>query len=106
MENKVLYEEWDTNGFEIPKEYRLNENSSLSEAVCTFYSAGGYEFFNVVNPQKYASNWLDFIGGLCADIVGGKYKADGKRYTNPLSEEKLALLAERGVPDIFTGNTI
>lgn len=106
MEDKVLYEEWDKNGFEIPKEYHLIENSSLSEAICVFYSAGGYDFFHVVNPQKYASAWFDFMGGLYADIVGGKYKADGKRYCNPLSEEKRALLAERGVPDVFTGDTI
>lgn len=106
MEDKVFYEEWDKNGFEIPKEYRLSENSSLSEAICVFYSAGGYDFFNVVNPKKYAYAWLNFIGGLYADIVSGKYKADGNRYCNPLSEEERALLAGCGVPDIFTGNTI
>ena len=39
--------------------------------------AGGYDFFEAINPEKYASNWLNFMGGLYSEIENGKYKPDG-----------------------------
>ncbi len=27
-----------------------------------------------INPQKYATRWLDFVGELYSAIVAGKYK--------------------------------
>ena len=29
---------------------------------------GEFDFFKVINPKKYASNWFDFIGNLYTEI--------------------------------------
>ena len=50
--------------------------------------AGGYDFFEAISPQKYASNWLNFMGGLYSEIENGKYKPDGKYHENPLTEKQ------------------
>lgn len=100
--DKLGYAIWDNKDFIIPKEFDLNENSKIQDALRVFYAAGGYDFFKVVNPAKYASNWLDFIGNLYSDIEDGKYKSDGKHYSIPLSEDKRISLIEQGVPEIFT----
>lgn len=104
MENigKVGYEEWDKQGFATPKDLYLDENSKLHEAIDVFYTAGGYDFFEVRNPAKYASNWLDFVGNLYSEIVDGKYEPDGKYHKNPLTQEQRNTLIEQGVPEIFT----
>ena len=98
--------EWDEAGFEIPKEYFLTEHSYLHEAIKVFYSAGGYDFFKVVRPEKYADKWLDFIGNLYQEIYNGKYISDGVLHDNPLDSEKRKSLKEQGVPDVFTGDTL
>ena len=99
--DKIGYAIWDDEGFILPKEFTLNENSKLQDALRVFYQVGGRDFFQVVNPEKYASNWLDFMGNLYSDIVDGKYKSDGKLYSLPLSDHERILLIEQGVPEIF-----
>lgn len=102
---KILgYAEWDNASFVIPDKFLLNGNSSLVDALNVFYKAGGYDFFNVVNPEKYASRWLEFIGGLYADIEDEVYKRDGGHFTFPLSEEERKSLIEQGVPEKFTSD--
>ncbi len=98
------YLDWDENDFKLPEKFRLNDDSTLAEAINVFYAAGGYDFFNVYDPKYYGTGWLDFVGGLYSDIVDGKYKDDGKPFSIPLSAEKISGLIEQGVPDIFTGN--
>lgn len=100
----VGYAEWDNADFVIPSEFVLYENSSLADALRVFYAAGGYDFFKVVDPEKYASNWLEFIGGLYADIEDGVYKPDGGRFVFPLSEQERVSLIEQGVPEKFTSD--
>ena len=99
---RVNYGEWDNRDFMIPAELQLTDNSFLHEAIQVFYKAGGYDFFKVINPEKYASKWLDFVGDLYRDIVGGKYKTDGKFRKIPLSDEDKMSLKEQGVPALFT----
>lgn len=69
--DKVGYKEWDDSQFVIPKAFYLDENSKLHEAITVFYMAGGYDFFEVINPKKYASNWLNFMGDLYSEIENG-----------------------------------
>ena len=99
---RVNYGEWDNHDFIIPAELLLTDNSFLHEAIQVFYKAGGYNFFKVINPEKYASKWLDFVGGLYSDIEEGKYKTDGKFHKIPLSDEDRMSLKEQGVPELFT----
>lgn len=106
IDDKVGYEEWDNSQFVIPKVFCLYENSKLHEAINVFYMAGGYDFFEVVNPQKYASNWLDFMGRLYSEIENGRYKPDGKYHKNPLTEKQKNSLIKQGVPEIFINDTI
>lgn len=63
---------------------------------------GGYDFFKVNNPEKYAARWLDFVGDLYSDIEENKYKTDGRFHKNPLSDEDRMSLKEQGVPELFT----
>lgn len=98
------YAEWDNAGFAIPNALLLNENSSLANALNVFYKAGGYDFFKVVNPDKYASAWLDFMGNLYAEIEDGKYRSGGEHFIFPLSEEQRRSLIEQGVPERFTSD--
>lgn len=98
------YAEWYRPDFVIPNELLLNENSSLAEALNVFYKAGGYDFFKVVDPDKYASRWLDFVGSLYAEIEDGKYRSGGEHFIFPLSEEQRKSLMEQGVPEKFTGD--
>lgn len=102
--DKVGYAEWDKQEFGIPKSFYLDENSKLHEAIEVFYFAGGYDFFKVKNPEKYASNWLEFMGNLYQDIVDGKYQTDGKYHKNPLTEDCRDSLIVQGVPEIFTND--
>ncbi len=99
---RVNYGEWDKHDFIIPAELQLTDNSFLHEAIQVFYKAGGYDFFKVINPEKYASKWLDFVGDLYLDIEKGKYKTDGKFHKIPLSDEDRMSLKEQGVPELFT----
>lgn len=98
------YAEWDNADFVIPNELLLNGNSSLSDALNVFYNAGGFDFFKVIRPEKYASAWIEFIGGLYADIEDGVYKPDGGHFAFPLSEQERASLIEQGVPERFTSD--
>lgn len=98
------YAEWDNDDFVIPNELLLNENSSLADALNVFYKAGGYDFFKVVNPDKYASRWLEFMGNLYAEIEDGKYRSGGENFKFPLSEEQRRSLMEQGVPEKFTSD--
>ena len=103
---RLNYAEWDNVDFVLPEELNLKENSFLYEAICVFYAAGGYDFFKVVNPKKYATRWLNFVGELYSAIVDGKYKKDFNDYENPLSESDRNSLIEQGVPNIFTNKII
>lgn len=100
--DKAGYAEWDNADHVIPNEFILDGNSSLADALTVFYAAGGYDFFKVIDPEKYALNWLEFIGGLYADIEDGVYKPDGGHFAFPLSEQERASLIKQGVPEIFT----
>lgn len=102
--NKIGYEEWDSPRFMVPKNLYLDENSKLHEAIKVFYLAGGFDFFKVINPEKYATNWLDFVGNLYSEIVDGKYKTDGGYHKNLLMEEQRNSLIMQGVPEIFTND--
>ena len=99
---RVNYGEWDNPDFMVPAELQLTNNSFLHEAIQVFYKAGGYDFFKVIDPGKYASKWLDFVGDLYSDIEGGKYKTDGTFHKNPLSDKDRMSLIEQGVPKLFT----
>jgi len=100
--DKVCYAEWDNPGFVLPQKLQLNQNSKLHEAINVFYLAGGYDFFKVTDAEKYASNWLDFVGNLYAEIEDGVYETDGEYHKNPLTEEQRVSLVTQGVPEIFT----
>ena len=102
ISERVNYGEWDKHNFIIPVELQLTDNSFLHEAIQVFYKAGGYDFFKVINPEKYASKWMDFVSGLYLDIEKGKYKADGRFHKIPLSDEDRMSLKEQGVPELFT----
>ena len=102
--DKIGYEEWDRADFVIPNEFILGNNSSLADALRVFYAAGGYDFFKVTDPEKYASDWLEFVGNLYADIEDGVYKPDGGRFVFPFSEEQRTSLIEQGVPEKFTSD--
>lgn len=104
--DNVGYAIWDDKDHIIPEEFRLDANSTIQEALKVFYAAGGYDFFKVTAPEKYASNWLDFIGSLYSDIVGGKFGSDAKHYTVPLTENERLSLIEQGVPEIFTKGSL
>ena len=96
--------EWDEPGFEVMRQYILTGGSTLEDALEVFYSAGGYDFFNVVDPRYYGDCWLEFIGNLYREIDDGKYAPSGKpykRYAIPLTEEQKRELSSRGVPDVF-----
>lgn len=96
--------EWDEPGFEVMRQYILTGDSTLEDALEVFYSAGGYDFFNVVDPRYYGDRWLEFIGNLYSEIDDGKYAPSGKpfkRYVIPLTEEQKRELSSRGVPDVF-----
>ncbi len=96
--------EWDEPGFEVMRQYILTGGSDLEDALGVFYSAGGYDFFNVVDPRYYGDRWLEFIGNLYSEIDDGKYAPSGKpykRYAIPLTEEQKRELSSRGVPDVF-----
>ena len=99
---RVNYGEWDKHNFIIPAELQLTDNSFLHEAIQVFYKAGGYDFFKVINPEKYASKWMDFVSCLYLDIEKGKYKADGRFHKIPLSDEDRMSLKEQGVHELFT----
>lgn len=101
---RLNYAEWDSEGFSVPRELILNENAELADALNVFYKAGGYDFFKVINPEKYATAWVEFVGGLYADIEDGVYKHDGGHFTFPLSEDIRKELAEQGVPERFTSD--
>ena len=103
---RLNYAEWDDVNFTLPQELILKENSFLHEAIYVFYASGVYDFFRVVNPQKYATRWLDLVGELYSAIVAGKYKKDFNDYENPLSESDRNTLIEQGVPNIFTNKII
>lgn len=98
---RVNYGEWDKDDFIIPAEFELTGDSFLHEAIQVFYKAGGYDFFKVINPEKYATKWLDFVGGLYSEIKERKYKSDGKHHKNPLSDMDKCSLKKQGVPDLF-----
>ena len=102
--DKIGYEDWDRDYFTIPGEFVLENNSTLADALRVFYAAGGYDFFKVIDPEKYASNWLEFIGSLYADIEDGVYKQNGGHFVFPLSEEQRNSLIEQGVPEKFTSD--
>ena len=102
VSDKVGYEEWDNDDFVIPKEFILGNTGTLADALRVFYAAGGYDFFKVTDPEKYASGWLEFIGNLYADIEDGVYKREGGHFVFPLSEEQRDSLVEQGVPKRFT----
>lgn len=99
--DRVNYEEWDNHDFTIPTELKLTKDSFLHEAIQVFYKAGGFDFFKVIDADKYATKWLDFVGELYSDIEDGKYKTDGKYHKNPLSDTDKESLRAQGVPDIF-----
>ncbi len=96
--DKVGYAQWDDEDLALPS----GCFDSLEDALTAFYSAGGYDFFEVIDPEKYASRWLEYVGSLYADIESGKYPVSGKGCTLPLTPQQRSELSARGVPDIFT----
>ncbi len=98
---KCKFYEWDEATFVLPDKYILDENSDLAEALNVFYSVGGYDFFNVVEAEYYASNWLDFVGNLYSEIMDDRYLSDGKQFIVPLTNDQKQELSERGVPEVF-----
>lgn len=102
MPERINYREWDNQDFIIPTELQLTNKSFFHEAIQVFYKAGGYDFFKVINPEKYATKWLKFMGDLYSDIEKGKYKTDGRFHKIPLSDEDRMSLKEQGVPKLFT----
>ena len=101
FEKQGKYFEWDEESFVLPKEYCLGEKADLADALRVFYQAGGFEFFNVVNPKYYASKWLEFMGNLYSSIVEEKYASCGKRFAIPLNDVQRQELASRNVPEVF-----
>lgn len=101
MKEQYMYYEWDRESFVLPNKYILNDDNNLADALSVFYSVGGYDFFNVVDPRYYSDNWLSFVGDLYEEITRGKYASGGKCYMIPLSKEQKQELAERGVPEVF-----
>ena len=95
------HHEWDDQSFVLPDEYILDERSGLADALKVFYSAGGYLFFNVIDPRYYASNWLVFMGDLYERIANGYAETNHKRYSIPLSDKQKQELVNRGVPSVF-----
>lgn len=95
------YYEWDKDSFVFPSEWVLDNESDLGSALKVFYAAGGYDFFNVIDPEYYASNWLDFVGDLYAEIMDDKYLPGSTKYVIPLTDAQKQELAERGVPEVF-----
>ncbi len=106
LSDKLNYAEWDSAEFIIPQELILKDDSFLYEAIYVFYAAGGYDFFKVVNPSKYATRWLDFVGQLYSEIMDGKYEQTNNKHKNPLSDIERKSLKEQGVPDLFTNEMI
>jgi len=104
--NKIGYEEWDKPDFVLPEYFRLNNHSKLHEAINVFYLAGGFDFFKVINPEKYASHWVDFIGNLYSEIEDKKYQTDEQFHKNPLTEKQRESLITQGVPEIFTNDLL
>ena len=98
---RCRYYEWDEDDFRLPQEYQLHEKSDLADALNVFYAAGGTDFFQVEDPEQYASAWQDFLGNLYVQIEKGEFVPSGKTYTVPLSEKQRRNLRERGVPDVF-----
>lgn len=98
---KCKFYEWDEAAFVLPNEYILDENSDLAEALNVFYFAGGYNFFNVVEAEYYASNWLDFVGNLYSEIMDDRYRSNGKQFAVPLTDVQKQELSARGVPEVF-----
>ena len=98
---KCKFYEWDEPTFVLADEYILDDNSDLADALSVFYSVGGYDFFNVVEAEYYASNWLDFVGNLYSEIMDERYRSNGKQFVVPLTDVQKQELSERGVPDVF-----
>lgn len=102
--DKIGYEEWDDPEFVLPEKLHLDKSSKLHEAIHVFYLAGGFDFFSVIDPAKYAARWLDFIGNLYAEIEDEVYETDGGYHKNPLTEEQRGVLITQGVPEIFVND--
>lgn len=98
---KCKYYEWDEPNFVLPDKFNLEEKSDLADALDIFWSAGGLDFFNVVDPKFYASNWLEFMGSLYYKIECGEFVATDKTYHVPISNEQKKELVSRNVPDVF-----
>ncbi len=95
------YYQWDEPDFVLPYEFKLDENSSLEDALRVFWTAGGLDFFNVMEPKYYADNWVDFIGNLYTSIDNGEFSVKGTGYKIPLPNKTKKELTERGVPLVF-----
>jgi len=104
MLNKYKYYEWDEEKFVIPQKYYLKINADLADALNVFWSAGGFDFFNISNPKYYSQNWLDFISTLYNRINNGEFIINNKIYIIPLSDKQKEELSNRGVPSIFITN--
>ncbi len=100
------YLEWDEEHFVIPEEYKLEENADLADALNVFWSAGGFDFFNVIDPEYYGSNWLEYMGMLYEKIISGQYKISDKQYSVPLTDEQKAGFTKRGVPEVFVTDLV
>lgn len=96
------YAAWDSADFRLPDAWKLGEDESLGRALTVFYAAGGYDFFEVVDADRYASSWLDFVGTLYAAIEEGVYRKGESHFHFPLPEEVREKLISQGIPSIFT----
>ncbi|MBQ7873612.1 MAG: hypothetical protein IJ306_00410 [Oscillospiraceae bacterium] len=95
------YYQWDKPDFVLPDEFKLDENSSLEDALKVFWTAGGLDFFNVCDSKYYSWDWMDFVGDLYTSIDEGEYSAKGTGYKIPLPDKTKKELLERGVPAVF-----
>lgn len=96
------YAAWDAADFRLPDVWKLCKDESLGRALMVFYAAGGYDFFEVVDADHYASTWLDFIGNLYTAIDSGVYGKGESHFRFPLSEKVREQLILQGVPAVFT----
>lgn len=104
MQSTYNYVYQDSPNFSIPKEYELDTNSTLADALTVFLKAGGYDFFEVIDPKYYSDKWLNFVGDLYADIMANQYLIGKSRFVNPLTSEQKRGLIEQGVPEVFVSD--
>ena len=98
------YAQWDRSDFTLPPEFVLDGGRTLADSLRVFYAAGGYDFFKVVDPDRYSPKWLEFMGKLYESILSDDLPKGDGHFTFPLSESERKSLIEQGVPPVFTSD--